>query len=320
MAGSMNEAMEKAKTKLEAKPTNLILRVPTIHKVETIAIKVIDKAVVEARQYIAAIPDHMTDLIKRIRGIQTASSEEKTIRSKELKDLEDEVLAHLNSGEELLASAARQAYAMAMVSTLPADKRLVIETIKGNGNSRLPGLLELKLLEPAGDDAKNAITLKVFGYTYKVSGGQRDFAIRLIKTLAEGAANAAKAAREYYRGEVAALRAQATISVAELLVRRQGQALLNVPDDKVGGKFLPGGILLAESDGRVIKVLKACGHFSHIMTEIAEAGVFVPIESLSRERLELTKRLDAFWRVRILHAVLRRGIAEARAGMQKETV
>jgi len=315
------EEVKKAGKETKPKTANLVLRVPAICKIETVAgQEVVDKAVTEARQYIADIPNHMEGLVSRIRKIRAALPEEQAIRSKELRVLEDEVLAHLNSGEELLVNAAQQAYALAMVSTLPPDKRVVMDTIKGNGNSRLPGLLGLKVLElvaVGNANAKSAVTVKVYGETYKV-GGSRDFATKLAGNLSAGAAQAAKAAHEFYHGEVAAFKAQATISDVELLAKKPGQVSIPVPDVKDGEKFLPGGVLLVESDGRNIKVLKACGHFQRIMTEIAEAGAFVPIESLSRDRLELTKRLseDAFRRVRILHAVLRRGIAEAQAETQ----
>ena len=315
-AEEREEEREKAKNGVDVKPAGLALRIPTIKKIETIAVEqeAIDKAVADARQYLTDILDHMAGLVARIRGIQAASSEERTIRSKELKALEDEVLAHLSSGEELLANAARQAYALAMVSTLPLDKRIVMQTIKSNGSSRLPGLLDLKILvEPVGD-TKNAVTVKVYGNTYKV-GGSKNFAIKLVRVLATGASRAAKAAHELYHDEVVVLKAQATISIAELKSRKIGRIFLDVSDLKEGERFLPGGSLLAESDGKTVKIIQACGHFRHVMTEMAEAGTFVPVESLGHERMELVKRLpeDAFRRVRILHAVLRRGIAEARA-------
>ena len=322
-AGSAKKREVREVKVVDLKPAGgLTPRVPKINKVEFLVAEqeVISKAVTDARQYLADIPDHMAGLVARIRGIRATSPEEQAIRSSEFKVLEDEVIAHLEVEDELLGGAARQAFATAMVSTLPPDKRIVMETIKGN-SSRLPGLLGLKVLELAVGDAKNAVTVKVYGETYKVNGG-RDFATKLIEALSAGATRAAKAAHELFHGQVADLKLQATISVVELLARKSGIFFLLVPDLKEdGGKFLPGGALLAESDGRMIKAFQARGHFHRIMAEIAEAGAFVPIESLSRERLELTKRLseDAFRRVRILHAVLRRGIAEARAEAQKET-
>jgi len=293
----------------------LTLRVPTIKKVETTTNQeVIDKAVADIRQYLADIPDHMTGLVSRIRKIQGASPEERAIRSSELKALEDEVLAHLNSEEELLRDAAVRAYAEAMVSTLPPDKRLVAEAIKGN--SRLPGLLELKILERTSTEAKNAVTVKVYGEPYKVNG-KRDFAMQLSKNLSAGAAHAAKAAHEYYHGQINSLKELATISVTELLARKPGLFFLTVSDKKEDEKFFPGGALLAESDGMSIKIAQVVGHFHRVLEEIRDVAAFVPISSLNSARLELSKRLseDAFRRMRILHAVLRRGIAEA----QKET-
>ena len=314
----MKEAFENAgvlKTKTVAKAKQISLapndvRIPTINKVkETVA-------VAKKRQYIVDIPYHIRGLVNRIRHIQMASLEEQAICSSELKALEDEVLAHLNSGDELLKSAACQAYAIAMVETLPPNKRLVMETIKSNGN-RLPGLLGLKILEPVGD-AKNVFTVKIYGDTYKV-GGSRDFAAKLAENLSAGVAHAAKIAYEFYHSEVEGLKAQATISVAELLVKKPGRVFMTVSDVKDGSRFLPGGALLAESDGRTVEVVKTVGHFARIMSEIAEAGMFVSIESLSHERPELAKRLpeDAFRRVRIFHAILRRGIA---AETQKKNV
>ncbi len=324
MANSMKEAMERAmegKEKVtamakvkKAKPKEeVVIRIPTIHRVETTAEKreTIDRAVEEAQQYIAAIPEHMAELVTRIRGIRGASTEEQTIRSKELKQLEDEVLVHLNSEEELLASAARQAYALVMVSTLPPDKRLVIETIEGR-SSRLPGLLQLKILEsvePVGN-AKNVVAVRVYGGTYKVNGG-RDFALQVAEKLSEGAAKATKVLREQYLVAVAERKAQATISVVEFLAKKPGWAFIDVPDVN-GEKFLPGGGLLVESDGETVKAIDACGHFQRIMTEIAEAEVSIPLEALGSERSEFKRRSpeDEF-RCRVLHSVLRRGIAEA---------
>ncbi len=314
---SVKEAMKKAlkdegSTKVAA--FNLMLKIPPIRKKVEITAEerqVIDQAVATRRQYLEDISGHMAGLVARLREIQMASLEEQSVRSGEFRELEEEMLIHLNSGEELLASAARQAYALAMVSTLPADKRLVIGTIKSNGNSRLPGLLDLKILEPVGD-AKNVFTVKIYGDTYKVRGN-RSFTAKLAEDLSEGAANAAKAAHEFYHSEVAALKAQATISVTELLVEKPGRVFMTVSDVKDGDRFLPGGALLAESDGKNVKVLKACGHFQRVMTEITEAGTFITINFLSRERLDLAKRLpnDKFRQARILHAVLRRGVAEA---------
>ncbi|MFH1284531.1 MAG: hypothetical protein ABIH78_03005 [Candidatus Peregrinibacteria bacterium] len=221
---SMKEALENAgvlKTKAkQVSPAPNDVRIPTIRSIKETT------AVAEKRQYITDIPNHMTGLVFRIRGIRGASAEERAIRSKELKALEDEVLTHLNSEEELLANAARRAHDLAMDSTL-----LLL----------------------------------------------------------------------------------ANVSVAEMLTRKPGRVFMNVSDTRDGERFLPGGRLLMESNGKAVKVVEAYGNFQRIMTEIAKARVFIPIESLSHERLELAKRLpeDAFRRARILHTVLRRGIAEA---------
>ncbi len=314
MATIMEDAFEGAgalKTKktqvkqISPAPNDVHVRIPTIRSIKETT------AVAEKRQYIGDIGPHMAGLVARIRGIRVVSSEEQAIRSKELKDLEDEILEHLNSGEELLANAARQAYAMAMVSTLPSDKRVVMETIKGDGSSRLPGLLSLKILELVSGDTKDAVTVKIYGGAYKV-GGSRDFATKLAENLSAGAAHAAKAAHEFYHGEVAALKTQTTISIAEMLARKSGCFFLDVSDVRDGNRFLSGGALLAESDGKTIKILQARGHFKRTMTEIAEAEIFVFVESLNRERFEGGGLSDEIFRLCwILHAVLRRGITEA---------
>ncbi len=224
-AQEVKEVNDKAKSKQIA---NMILRVPVIRKIETTAAKqeIIDKAVAEARQYIADIPNHMESLVSRIRKIRAASPEEQAIRSGELKALEDEVLAHLNSGEELLANAARRAHDLAVDSTLSF---------------------------------------------------------------------------------------LANISVAEMLTRKPGRVFMNISDTRDGKRFLPGGRLLVESDGKVVKVVEAYGNFQRIITEIAEAKTFVLVETLSRERFGDSGRIpeEKFRLCRILHAVLRRGVAEA---------
>ncbi len=319
MSAVMKDAFEKAgkletKTVAKAKQVSLAPNVciPVIHKVKE------TPAVAEKRQYIADIPAHMAGLVSRIRGIQSASPEEQNIRSKEFKDLEDEALMHLNSNDELLKSAARQAYAIAMVSTLPIDKRLVLETVKG-GHSGLPGLIELKTLEQIdSDEVGNVVTIRIYGETYKVNGPW-PFAEKLAGALSVGVAHAAKAAHDQYHGAATELKTQATISIAELLARKPGRPVIDVPDAipdakaKDGGKFLPGGVLLVESDGKAIKVIQACGHFRRVIMEIAEAKIFVSVESLDHEQFRGSGRIpdDVFRHCRILHAILRRGIAEA---------
>jgi len=311
---TLREGLERKKGEIQKVVKNgMFLHIPVIKPIDSPDQQFVKEAVERRRQYIATISGHMVALVTRIREIQSASAEEKSARFKELKGLEDELLIHLNSEEELLASAARQAYALAMVSTLPLDKRAVIETIRGS-NNRLPGLLDLKILEPVGD-AKNVFTVKVYGDTYKV-GGSRDFATKLAENLSIGAAHAAKAAHELYHSEAKGLKAQATISVAEMLEKKPGRLFLTAPDVRDGDRFLPGGVLLAESNGEVIKVLQVRGHFHRTMTEIAEAKIFVFVESLNRERFgfEGSRLSDEKFRLcRILHAVLRRGIVEALA-------
>ena len=315
--GTMKEELEKNGGKIQEVVKNeMVLRIPAMRKIELTAREdALREAVAKRHQYLSEIPSHMAGLVARIREIQNSSVEEKSIRAKEFRELIDEVLSHLNSEEPLLRNAATQAYAEAMVKTLPPDKRLVTEMIKGGD---LPGLIELKILEPAGN-AKNAVTLKVFGENYKVNGGRHDyFAIKLAKALSAGAACAAKAAHDQYHGQVVELRKQATIPITELSLRKSGRFFLDVPDVKDGDRFLPGGALLAKSDGWKVSVVQAVGHFQHIMTEITEANTYIPVISLNRERLILPDLPnDVFRRIRILHAVLRRGIAEAQ---KKEAV
>jgi len=255
--------------------------------------------------------------VARIRAIQVASVEERLFRSSELETLISSVLSHLEINgsatpeEKLLNEAARQAYAKALVSTLPvADHQSLADVVKG-GASRLPGLIRVGILEPLGD-GKSKVSVKVGGDIYKVNAD----------ALSRNSAEAAKVARENFRSfrEMAEeLKTQATISVPEMLVRKSGKFFISVPDDKNGDRFLPGGVLLGESDGRAIKVFKAIGHFQRIMGEIAETGTFVPVESLGQERLNLAKRLsdEKFKLARILHAVLRRGLAADLAARQK---
>lgn len=326
MASSVEQALKDALAKKDAKEIKVVekaakgltLRVPTIRKVETTAEKqeVIDKAVADFRNYLAVIPSHMGDLANRIRGIRGASPEERAVRADELKALEDEALTHLNSEEELLRDAARQAYAMAVASTVPPNKWLVMEVIEGGKFSRLPGLLELKMLEPADVEVKGAVTVKIYGKTYRVNG-RREFANKLAEAITAAATRAAEKAREWYKEEISGLREAATMTVADLLAGKPGRVFMTVPDVKSNGHFLPGGALLIESDGTKIKVLEARGHFQRVMSEIAEAGRIISVSSLAEEKLNLGKHLpeDVFRHYRTLHAVLRRGIAEA----QKET-
>jgi len=320
---TIREAMESPGTlKKKKSPAVKVIdiTVPSIKKVKLTAKKEeIDQAATDIREYLAGIPEHMNDLVGRVREIHGATIEEWLIRSDELRKLEDEVLSHLNADMGPLLTAARQAYTLAMVSTLPADKKAVVETINGGGKSRLPGLIRAGVLELT-KEPKYDITVRVYGETYKVIGG-RDFALKIAETLSEKAAKAAKAAHDRYHCAVAELKAQATITVVQLLARKPGKFFLAVPDVKEGEKFLPGGTLIAESDGKAIQVIAAVGHFSRIMEEIRKAVVFISIDSLSQERLNLVKRLpeDTFRRIRILHAVLRRGLA-AEFACQKPTV
>jgi len=309
---TIKEALEnpgKLKTKKSVATKTIDMKVIMMKKVRPTAKREeIDQAAADVRQYLAGIPDHMTDLVSRIREIQGAALEEWLIRADELRKLEDEVLSHLNADKGPLLTAACQAYALAMVQTLPVDKKAVMETIKGSDKSRLPSLIKVEVLEPT-KDPKYDVVVKVYGDSYKVIGG-REFALQIAEKLSDGAAKAAKAAHDQYHSVATELKAQATISVVELLARKPGKLFLAVPDMKDEKKFLPGGALLAESDGKTVQAIQAVGHFSKIIGEIIKAVTFVSIDSLNQERLNLVKRLpeDMFRRIRILHAVFRRGL------------
>jgi len=320
----MKEAFDEKK-EMKAKKIPAVkaidITVPKIKQVRATAKREeIDRVAEDVRQYLTTIPEHMADLVGRIREIQSASLEEWLIRAEELRKLEDEVLSHLNADAGPLLTAARQAYALAMVRTLPADKKAVVETIKGGGKSRLPGLIRVGVLEPT-KEPKYDIVVKVYGDSYKIVGG-REFAIHIAESLSGGASKAAKAAHDHYHGAAAELKAQATISIVELLARKPGKFFLAVPDVKDENKFLPGGVLLAESDGKMIQALKTVGHFSRIMEDIIKTKTFVSIESLNQGRLDLAKRLseDVFRRIRILHAILRRGLTAEFASQKPATL
>ncbi|MFH1392997.1 MAG: hypothetical protein ABIG73_01260 [Patescibacteria group bacterium] len=319
----MKEALEspgKLKTKKVPAVKVADITVPQIRWVQATAKKEdITKIAANIDHYLKEISGYMADSVRRIREIQSAPYAEWILQVDELKKLEDEVVSHLTADGGPLLTAARQAYASAMVSTLPIDKKVVLETIKG-GKSRLPGLIRIGVLEPVEEAKKYEVTVRVYGEAYKVIGN-KEFGMKIADALSSGAAKAAKAGHDKYHGAVAELKTQATITVVELLRRKPGKFFLNVPDLRDGEKFLPGGALLAESDGEDIWGIQAIGHFSRIMGEIAEAEAFVSIASLSQDRLNLAKRLpeDAFRRIRILHAVIRRGLADEFA-RQKPTI
>jgi len=198
-------------------PNDVHVRIPTIRSIKETT------AVAEKRQYIGDIGPHMAGLVVRIRGIQTASPEERAIRSQELKALEDEVFVHLNADNELLRNAAKKAYDIAMIS------------------------------------------------------------------------------------------ASADISVNGLFAKKPGKVFLNVPDMDNGKEFLRGGVLLAESDGKVVRAFKTSinSGFQKIMEEVIESKVFVPIWAISSGHFNKPANMsdEKFRLAWILHAVLRRGLA-----------
>lgn len=297
---TLQEGLEKNGNKI-GKIVNspLNLRIPTIKKVEVTAEqKVIDEVVVAARQYIAEISEHMAGLVSRVNAILVASSEERAIRARELKELEEEILAHLGAEDKLLGEAAKQAYVMAVTATLRSDERAILAVI--NGDAHLPGLLKIGALSEMVDDRKVATTVKVFGKTYAVNGGRaQEIAGKLRKLVGEA-----------YGNKIEAIKAKATISVAELLAGKSGHAFINAPDGKDGDRFLPGGVLLVQSDGKTVRVLEFLGHFQKIMAEIFEEKTFLLVKSLSEEHLFLGEKMPENTRrhVKILHSILRRGI------------
>ena len=270
MASSFDQAAKDALAQKESKEAKavekaakgLILRIPTIKKVETTAEKqeVIDRAVQEVRNYLTVIPSHMGDLVNRIYGIRGASPEERAVRADEFKELETEVLAHLNSTEEFLRDAAHQAYAMAMISTAPPNKWLVIEVIEGGEFSRLPGLTELKMLEPADVEVENTVTIKIYGKIFRVNG-RWEFANKLAEAITAVAARVAKKEASDIKEEIKRLKEAATMTVTDLLAEKPGRVFTIVPDVRSDDRFLIGGALLVESDGKNVKVLQAAGNF-----------------------------------------------------------
>ena len=178
--GSMKEEMEKVVNN-KKQVAGLVLRLPTIKKVETVAKQeVIDRAVADIRQYLADIPGHMIELASRIQKIQKASPEERIVRSSELKALEDEVAAHLNADNEALRNAAKKAYEMAMFPVLadisvaellahkPGKAFLPVPDVD-NGRRFLPG--GVMLVESNGRVAK----------AVKASGGFQKIMEEIIK-------------------------------------------------------------------------------------------------------------------------------------------
>lgn len=306
---------------IKGKVQILNLRIPMIRRVETTAEKreVLDKAVAEVRQYIAAIPDHMSDLVARVETINGVSHEERAIRANEFKELESEVLTHLNSEEEILRSAARWAYAKALVANAKPSRWNVLAVLKGRKLSELPGLINLGIAaEVVGEPEKNKASAKIYGATY-IFNGRRDEASALAESLKDLATRSAAIAREYWGGVVDGIEDQATEkNPLQLREDVAGRFAISVPDDKSGEKVLLGGILLVESDGKNVKILQAAGHFQRIMEEIRDAGTFVAVSSLSEDRLPFIPDKELFWRVRILHAVLRRGLEEAEKEAARE--
>ncbi|MDO8743428.1 MAG: hypothetical protein Q7J30_02680 [Candidatus Azambacteria bacterium] len=310
--GTLQDELKKNGKKVENiinSPLNL--RIPTIKKVEVTADQeAIDKAVASARQYIADIFAHMTGLVTRLRVIESVSVEERAIRAKELEELEEEILAHLGAEDKLLGEAARQAYVMATIATLPSDEQAILSAI-GGGNSHLPGLLKIGAFSEVVDGKKNANIVKVFGKTYTVNGGRAgEVANKLRKLIGEA-----------YGKKIEAIKAKATISIDELFNNKPGLVFVNIPDEfvpvpnsKDGKKFLGGGALLVKSDGKVVRVAEFVGHLYSLMTKIAAAKVFMPIWKIEDRFVEKPSGMDEemFYLYKKFHNFLRRGTAKVR--------
>lgn len=102
------------------------------------------------------------------------------------------------------------------------------------------------------------------------------------------------------------------ITSGQLLDGRAGRIFMKVPDDKY-----PGGSFVVESDGKVVKLVRAVGKFSRFVNEEL-AGVRVLVKSLSEERVFLKNAdYNLRRRVQIFHRILRAGIANAQKFEEK---
>lgn len=321
---AMKDALEKKSVKAAQQVAKTVLTLkmpPPIKKVESATAKqeVRDQLVTAYQQYIAVIGDHMSDLVARMETINDASREERAVRSDELKEVETEVLAHLNGEEEMLRSAARWAYAKALVAKAKPNKWGVLAILGGRKFSELPGLVKLGMaVEVMGEPEKNKVSAKIYGATY-IFNGHRDEASALAESLKDLATRSAATARRYWDDVVDGIKNQVTQKNSlQLRENVAGRFAITVPDDKSGEKVLLGGILLVESDGKSVKILQAAGHFQRFMEEIRDANTFVSVSSLSEDRLPFIPDKELFQRVRILHAVLRRGLEEAEKEAARE--
>lgn len=266
--------------------------VPAIKNIETTN----SREIAKKREYIATIPGHMADLVSRVRAIRITSPEERIMCLKEERALLDEIALHLGYKDELLRSAAANAYADAVIATLPPEMDAIIKAFSG-GNG-LPGLLELGVITET--DKKGMATIKVNGRIFQVNGGQ---AAKRADALKE-------ALKKAMEKEVEKIRAKAKTTKEELIAGKPGLTLVNVPDEKEGKRFLGGGVLLVESNSKAVRPVEFLGHFQKIMTEIYEADVFISAASLRFDQLNLPELSPEKIRLcRIFHSILRRGLA-----------
>lgn len=219
----------------------------------------------------------------------------------------------------MLLEAARWAYAKALVANAKSSRWNILAVLEGRKLSELPGLIKLGMaVEVVDEPERNKVNAKIYGVTY-IFNGRRDEASALAELLKDLATRAATNARKHWGEVTEGIEGQATEDPLQLLREdAAGRFAISVPDDKIDERFLPGGILLVESDGKNVKILQVAGHFQRTMEELRDAGTFVSVSSLSKDRLPFIPDKELFWRVRILHAVLRRGLAEAEKEAARE--
>lgn len=301
---------KEGKAEMTSKAGGITLRIPPMQKIITTAENkaVMEKAVNEVKNYLANIPIHMTDLVDRVANIRAASPEEKTVRAEELRELEGEILAHLSGSDEVIVTAAKEAYALAMVKACQPSKPAVLKLIHGSKFSKLPGLISVRILE----EGSKGMKAQVGSHSYTVRG-KRDFANFIAKSLETLACQAEEETKEFYKKLQANLENNATISFLDVVGGKPGRFYIDVPEERVGEKIRKGGRLLCESTGKVIRILESCGHFHQIMTKIRDADVSLPVGAISSERFEIKRRLpdEEFRHTLILHSVLRRGLLAA---------
>ncbi len=325
----MKMAFEKAKEEAKKRGNGEIshIRVPKIKKISVPNQAEIDKAITITREYMAVIYDHMFDIVSFARHIAAASAEERDLCVKEFSELKGEISSHLNleekkpdrqtgisiSVKESLVLIAKQAYALALASTLPPDKAAILEAVNGGGNLPLPGLIELKVLSPLESTDAGALTVKIYGKKFCVLIEKQDFAEKLGKVFAEKI-------RHEVKSRCLAMEAKATISVDQLLDGDHGVAFLRVLDENdKNGKFFPGGSLLLGSDGKKIVILEDAGGFERKMEEIRKAKIYLLLESVKSGKIFISPDLPENLRrnLSIFCAVVRRGIKAKKAADEK---